>query len=331
MVRHTFDADVRYFAAGRTSAGVGFTRLTEERTHRIFESTTDNVVRATFDTMSQSWFTLRTKYEHAQRRGEGIEAGEIGAGGDRRAAGHAALRHRLARSRPRHAPGLGDAGRVAQRQRCRSPPARTTTSRACSACATTRTASTAPASTTSPTDLVTLGGSYSYERYNALSRSRQANPGVQFTDPSRNWATDSTRQDAFADRSTPTSRGSRRRSTCTSPTTSAAPGRATTTSPARSPTGRCPKKSSCRRRCRRRRSCRRRSASCSAARRMPRYVLTARLSVGLSYWYERYRVQDFTLDIDANPDLVRGQALLIGYLYRPYTANTVWGRLVYRW
>ena len=34
-----------------------------------------------------------------------------------------------------------------------------------------------------------LGGSYSYERYHALSRSRQANPGPQFTDPSRNWAT----------------------------------------------------------------------------------------------------------------------------------------------
>ncbi len=61
------------------------------------------------------------------------------------------------------------------------------------------------------------------------------------------------------------------------------------------------------------------------------YTLTSRLSLGLSYWYEDYQVQDFTLDADANPDLVRGQVLLIGYLYRPYTANTVWGRLVYRW
>ena len=61
------------------------------------------------------------------------------------------------------------------------------------------------------------------------------------------------------------------------------------------------------------------------------YPLSSRLSVGLSYWYEQYRVQDFTLDIDANPALVRGQALLIGYLYQPYTAHTVWGRLVYHW
>ena len=37
------------------------------------------------------------------------------------------------------------------------------------------------------------------------------------------------------------------------------------------------------------------------------------------------------LDIDANPELARGQALLLGYLYRPYTANTGWVRLLYRW
>ena len=61
------------------------------------------------------------------------------------------------------------------------------------------------------------------------------------------------------------------------------------------------------------------------------YALASHLSLGLSYWHERYRVNDFTLDADANPDLARGQALLMGYLYRPYTANTVWGRLIYRW
>ena len=61
------------------------------------------------------------------------------------------------------------------------------------------------------------------------------------------------------------------------------------------------------------------------------YPLAARLSLGVSYWYEQYRVNDFTLDVDANPDLARGQALLMGYLYRPYSANTVWLRLIYRW
>ena len=52
--------------------------------------------------------------------------------------------------------------------------------------------------------------------------------------------------------------------------------------------------------------------------------------LGLSFWYERYRVEDFTLDIDANPDLSRGSVLLMGYLYRPYTANVFWVRSLYR-
>ena len=52
--------------------------------------------------------------------------------------------------------------------------------------------------------------------------------------------------------------------------------------------------------------------------------------LGLSLWYERYRVEDFTLDVDANPQLARGQVLLMGYLYQPYTARTVWLRAFYR-
>ena len=58
VVRHTFDADFRYMATGRTTAGVGMTRVGEDEAHRIFESTTDNVLRFTFDTVSQTWLTL---------------------------------------------------------------------------------------------------------------------------------------------------------------------------------------------------------------------------------------------------------------------------------
>jgi hypothetical protein len=61
------------------------------------------------------------------------------------------------------------------------------------------------------------------------------------------------------------------------------------------------------------------------------YPLSSRLTLGFSYWFEKWRVKDWTLDIDANPDLVRGQALLLGYMYQPYTANTFWGRLIYTW
>ena len=51
----------------------------------------------------------------------------------------------------------------------------------------------------------------------------------------------------------------------------------------------------------------------------------------MSWWYERYRVEDYTLDAEANPELARGSTVLLGYMYSPYTANSVWGRMVYRW
>ena len=190
--RGTFDADFRLTPNGWTSAGIGYTRIEEDRTHRIFESTTDNVVRLTFDTMSRQWFSVRTKYEHAQRRGEGIAQGEallasIGeqpelrhfdiANRDRDrvtiigsvtptgflttsltfAAGKDDYLESIFGAARQHAPGLR-----------RSAP------------------------TTWPNDRVSVGMSYSFEEYNALQRSRQANPGVQFDDPSRNWAADST-------------------------------------------------------------------------------------------------------------------------------------------
>ena len=87
VLRHTVDADLKLTPTRGISAGVGFTHLSEDRTHRIFESTTDNVVRVTFDTVSSQWFTLRTKYEHAQRRGAPVLA-EVAVYGANADAGH---------------------------------------------------------------------------------------------------------------------------------------------------------------------------------------------------------------------------------------------------
>jgi hypothetical protein len=61
------------------------------------------------------------------------------------------------------------------------------------------------------------------------------------------------------------------------------------------------------------------------------YWLNGRAGLGFSVWHENFKVTDFTLDEDANPDLIRGSALLLGYMYRPYTATTYWGRLILRW
>ena len=71
VTRATFDADVRFNPMRAFSGGVGVSHQSEERTHRIFEKSTDNTFRLLFDSVGSSRVTLRSKYEHSQRRGEG--------------------------------------------------------------------------------------------------------------------------------------------------------------------------------------------------------------------------------------------------------------------
>ena len=60
-----------------------------------------------------------------------------------------------------------------------------------------------------------------------------------------------------------------------------------------------------------------------------RYDLTPRLTVGAAYWYDKYEVNDFALG--AQPSLAQPSFLTMGYYFAPYTANTVIGRLIYHW
>jgi hypothetical protein len=179
-------------------------------------------------------------------------------------------------------------------------------------------------------DRVNVGLSYSFEGYNALQRSRQANPGPQFDDPSRNWAADSSDEThslllnadvaRIADKvdvrfSYDFSRGRAHYQYITGPVPDRTlPEEVTVPTTLPTPTELPRTLSEFHR------------ATVDAI-----YPLSNRLSIGLSYWYDRFKVSDFTLDLDANPELSRGQALLMGYLYRPYTANTGWVRLLYRW
>lgn len=339
VVRGTLDADVKFTPIRGASAGLGFSRVHEERSLRIFESTTDNVMRVIFDSYSMGIFSLRTKYEHSQRRGEGIEHGEaeLAAIGEQPGMRHfdVAPRDRdrvtiVGSVTPTATFSLNGsiaAGRDDYRlelPRTNRPledlfGLRDNSHRVY-----------AVGVDAIPVARVTLGGSYSFERYNALSRSRQASPGVEFTDPRRNWSAEGTDRvhsiivsggiSEIAERfDLQLSYDYNRARALYEYFAGAVPDRTlpeevvvTTALPlptqlplVRSELGR---------------------GSADLI-----YSVTSRIGVGVSYWYEQFRVADFTLDAQANQELVRGQALLLGYLYRPYTANTFWGRLIYRW
>src|SRR5262249_44470208 len=66
-----------------------------------------------------------------------------------------------------------------------------------------------------------------------------------------------------------------------------------------------------------------------------RYFLTPRFAVGLVYWFDKYRVDDFALGpvsslaqpaSPATPTL-----MMLGYFWRPYTANSILARVTYLW
>jgi MtrB/PioB family decaheme-associated outer membrane protein len=327
--RSAFDADVRFNPIRALSGGLGFSHTAEERTHRIFEETTENTYRVLVDSVGNQWFTLRSKYEHAERRGEGdaaVIAAELTAIGEQ--------------------PGIRHFD-IASRDRDRV----------------TITGGVVPFSTVSfnasfaagkddymeslfglldnhhrvysagveyaPSEYAAAGLSYSFERYTSLSHSRQASNTAEFNDPSRNWTTDTLdrahsiiahaeflqfRQHLdvmlFADYNR--ANGLYRYGTGPVPNRTL-PEEVEVPTSLPDPTQLPPLRSELAR------------GNVDLV-----YSLTERWGLGFSVWYEHYRVKDFSLDADALSRLDPAGALLLGYQYLPYTATTFWGRVKYK-
>ncbi|HET7221094.1 MAG TPA: MtrB/PioB family decaheme-associated outer membrane protein [Vicinamibacterales bacterium] len=328
LTRHNFDADFRYTPTGGTSAGIGYSRYAEDRPFRIFHSTTENILRLTFDTLTRQYFSLRTKYEYGQKRGEGIEEGEeeLAAIGEQPGMRHFDVANRdrnritfIGSVTPTGSLNLdlsfaaGKDDYIGSEFGVRDNDHRIY----------------GVGADYLVNENASVGFSYSFEKYNALQRSRQANDAVQFVDPSRNWAADTSdtsnsvlvnaewnriKEKFDVKLSYDFSRGRGKYNYITGPVADRTlPEEVIVPTTLPTPTELPPTLSEFHR------------GTLDLI-----YALTSRISIGASYWYDQYRVEDFTLDVEANPQLARGQALLMGYLYRPYTANTYWLRMLYR-
>ena len=62
-----------------------------------------------------------------------------------------------------------------------------------------------------------------------------------------------------------------------------------------------------------------------------RHRLTGRLAATLSYEYEPSRIFDFAFDPSVINGIVQPSTLVLGYVYRPYTAHTARLGILYRW
>jgi MtrB/PioB family decaheme-associated outer membrane protein len=187
MKRQTLDADVRFTPAGPVALTVGGSRNQEDRTHRIFESTVDNSLRVKLDSLSTGVLSVRTMYEYAQRRGEGFDVTLLTGASEQPGMRHFDLAERnrnrftlissympVANWALNLSTAIGRDDYLNSEFGLRDNNHNVYTFGVDG----------------SPSERLNIGASYSYEDYNSLQRSRQANPGAQFTDPSRNWATD---------------------------------------------------------------------------------------------------------------------------------------------
>ena len=349
--RQTFDIDVRTTPWTPLIIGVGYSMLGEERTHRLIEDTTDHIYRLTVDSIGNRWFTVRTKYEHAERSGEATEEAQRAVFG---IGEHPGIRHFDIASRRRDrvtvlasttpfanmsfygSVGYGKDDYTESQFGLRDNTHRIYT----------------VGSDWLPRDNMSVGASYSYEHYNSLARSRQANPPgspityeqylllsqgpttIQVADATRNWASDATdnvhsvmvwgevlnlwnrvdlhftydmnRADAaynyitgpITDRTLPDDAPPTTLTNCNQPDNCKLPlvtndlDRLTTDFT---------------------------------------FWLNRRVGFGASYWHERYFVTDWALDAEATSREVLNQAMILGYNYRPYTAHSLFARLLLRW
>jgi len=164
---------------------------------------------------------------------------------------------------------------------------------------------------------VLVGLTYGWERYSTLQRSRQANPGVQFDDPTRDWATDvhervhtvtaslelprlTSRTSARAAYDIVRSRAEYRYDLA--PNSTLAP-----------PQPLRPVRNDIQR------------ATADV-----RYTFTSAIALGLGYAYDQYDVDDFALSPGTLDSPVFPSLISLMYQWRPYAVHTGFVRLHYR-
>ncbi len=185
--RHFADLDASYtpfrFVAFR--AGYGVER--DHRTFRFLEETTEHSVRGSIDSTAFAWGSVRLQYDHAVRTGNGFDEEAFSEIGEQVSLRQFDISDRtrdrasaIVQVVPVDAVGLNASVSVGQDHR---PGAafglQDNNLRAVTV-----------GIDVNPGDMLLVGASYAFENYSTLQRSRQANPGVQFDDPTRDWSTD---------------------------------------------------------------------------------------------------------------------------------------------
>jgi MtrB/PioB family decaheme-associated outer membrane protein len=314
--RTTFDGDVTWTGLQPLAVTAAYSLNVNGWDHRVFESSDEHVFNLKADAVGNQWMTFRANYEHAKRTGDGLD--EEG------------LAHIGEQPRLRHFD-------VANRTRDKFTgqvdvmPSEAVTLSASAGLgnddypdsyfglqeATFRVIGAAIDAETPGG--VTVGGTYSFERYTGLQTSRSAAPTPvgQTTDPRRDWTTDTTEKvHYFSVYLAPPRYGN----------TEARVSYDYAESKGRYVYGLAP------------------NTVLPAPSQLPevfnklrqfrldvRHRVSSRIRANFSYQYEPFRVFDFAFDPSVVNSIVQPSSLVLGYVYRPYTAHSAVLGIVYGW
>jgi MtrB/PioB family decaheme-associated outer membrane protein len=312
--RTTFDADAVWSGLQPLALTVGYSHNNGGYDFRIFENTGENVLRLIADTVSAKWVTFRAQYEFADRTGSGLDEALLVQIGEQPALRHYDVANRT-RNRftgqidavPNDLWTFSASGGVGKDDYPDSYfGLQDSTFRTFSLAADYR----------QPNGFGG-GATYNYERYAGLQRSRSASPG-QENDPNRDWTADSTETVNYFSIYAMPPRFGRNTEARLSYDFGHAEGSYLYTVV---PGGPLPPPSQ-----------------------LPnvfnklqqlhvdvRHRLSTRLAATFSYLYEPFRVYDFAFDPSVVNSIIQPSSLVLGYVYRPYTANSFVFGLRYLW
>ncbi len=313
--RKTFDAEASFTPLRYSAFRVGYTREDISQTFRSFDSTNEDTVRLSADLSGVNWLMLRAVYEHANRVGQGFDQEALDDIGEQislrqfdisdRTSNRTSL---IAQLTPVSAFSIN--GTVSAGNEDRGATVfglRSNDNRAYSL-----------GFDYVPTPSISLGANYEWERYTSLQASRQANPGPQFNDPTRDWTTDGADKASTFNASMDLLKLLRNTDVKLAYDLSHAESlyvyglapNSTLAPPVQLP------------------------AVVNELQRATvdvRYHFSKRFAAGFVYWFDKYAVNDFAAGAETLTTIAQPSYLMIGYVDRPYTANTFSGRFTYYW
>ena len=185
--RHFFDVDASVTPFRHLALRAGYGREHDDRSYRYLEETTEDVVRASIDAAGFAWGSARLQYDHSERHGDGFDEEVLDEIGEQISLRQFDISDRdrdrlsaMVQVMPWDVVGFNFTASVGQDRR---PDAifglQENDMRAITF-----------GVDLAPRDSFNVGGSYAFENYSTLQQARQANPGAQFNDPTRDWQTD---------------------------------------------------------------------------------------------------------------------------------------------